>query len=123
MERVTSWLVGLFLVFAAVVLIDAILAVPVFVANGTVIERVYTPESTATGVGSGVSSNGSPTTVVTTEHTPEKWTVIVDMDGDRPVVAATADPDLWAKLKPGESCSVFQEQGSIVSLGYQVRQR
>jgi len=61
--------------------------------SGTVIARSYTPSETHTG--SGISSNGQM--VTTTDTTPERWTVIVMIEG-KPI-PCKAEPDVWAKCK------------------------
>jgi hypothetical protein len=70
---------GPLLVLIAVLLFQPTEAIAV---NGYLVGKEYTPASSSVGVGSGVSSDGKPVTVVTTNHKSEKWSVVLEVNGE-----------------------------------------
>jgi hypothetical protein len=105
-------LVVFFSVAVVLFLIDGGFSRPVFVGKGTVVDRSHTASSTGIGVGS--SSNGGTTTVVTSN--PEKWTVIVKLNGK--IVSAEVESSLWASLKEGMRCDVYKNTGLLFRSNY-----
>lgn len=47
--------------------------------SGLVVGKEYSASKTETGVGVGYNQNGNPTTIVTTNTEPEKWTVVMSV--------------------------------------------
>lgn len=83
---------------------------------GVVVGLEYVPARSSTGFGTGFNPNGGPVTVITTEHTPEKWTVIIRAKDE--IVSAEAEPGLFYQLER-EQCVKFQTSiGRITHLTY-----
>jgi TRAP-type C4-dicarboxylate transport system permease small subunit len=111
MGLLVAMMVGIFFI-----LVDMIAGSQSPPTTATVIERIYTPSSTSTGVGTGVTSSGKVGTVVMTSSEPEKWTVIVNVGGN--VVAAKANATAWSAAMAGRKASVAYWRGWITRWNY-----
>lgn len=108
-KMVTPWIlliVAIGIVFFSVDAIGAKLSEPF---TATVVERVYTPVSSRHGYGTGITSNGKIAIVSTHSYEPEKWTVIVMVDGR--VVVASASAHTWEAAKEGKEVHVAYRRG------------
>lgn len=47
--------------------------------TGTIIDKLYKPDASSTGIGHGVTSSGGMATTVISNHSPERWFVMVDI--------------------------------------------
>jgi hypothetical protein len=66
-----------------------------------VIEKIYQPAKSSTGVGYGFSGGkGGGGPIIVTDNQPEQWILILRVDGE--VVSEKVDAETWAAAKAGE---------------------
>jgi len=82
----------------------------------TVIQRVYQPSHSSTGVGTAVGSNGQVGTVVVSSSEPEEWKLIVSSEGQ--TFSVSCDGNQWGRSPEGESIQIQQKLGLITGGGW-----
>lgn len=110
-------LIELLVVLAIVGLLGLLLFVGVDMGAGKwqpdqtalVIDRGHENARTSTGTGTAIGADGKVHVVTTTSSSPEKWTVIVKVDGE--VTSATATPTVWAECEKGREVRVQWKRG------------
>lgn len=74
-----------------------------------VVEKVYTPSSSSTGVGYGQSfGRSSGGVVVTSNHTAERYTLIVVRDDNGETTSVRVDAATWANAEKGEKVNLTE---------------
>jgi len=72
-------------------------------AHGTITAKYYTPSQTSTGVGVGIApGTGQPSTVVTTHHHPEQFTVEIIMDETGEKMRYSVEQENFDALSEGD---------------------
>lgn len=103
---------GLALLWLCFILCDALTARYSEPFEAKVVERVYEPEHTSTGVGT--ANNGQM--IITTSHEPEKFKAIVNIQGV--TVSATCWPEGWAMLKKNSKVQCRYARGRFTGWNY-----
>ena len=75
--------------------------------NATVLQTVYTPSSTSTGVGPNTSGDGG--VVVISSTTPEKFVVLVNLNNDAKSIEVNSKQ--FANLKIDQKVGVYRRTG------------
>lgn len=124
---VTDWWNGmdwdnavLYIGLIALIVIALLMTVVVFQptvpveVTGYLVGKEYTPAETHTGVGSGISTDGKPVTVVTTSYEGEKWTLIVQ-HGDQ-YTTYDVTPETYYSVEVDHPISIQCNQGKWIDM-------
>lgn len=84
--------------------------------SATVIQKVYRPSHSSSGVGTVIGSNGQVGTAVVSSSEPEEWKLLVTTYGGQ-TFSLTCDSNQWGQLKEGHSVQVQQKLGWITGAG------
>jgi hypothetical protein len=113
-----------------VLLIAGMLALVFFIADaginiqkfffGVVIDKRYTPETTSTGVGTGVTSNGKPAAVVTTSHQNEKFLLMAKCENGK-VFTVECSPEIFYTKSVGDTLFFTTSNGLFTGNTYSIK--
>lgn len=78
-----------------------------YLGDATVLQTIYTPESTSTGVGPTTSGNGG--VVVISSTTSEKFVVLVKLNDD--AVSIEVPSTVFASLEKDQTVGVYRRTG------------
>jgi hypothetical protein len=84
--------------------------------RGTVLEKVYSPEETSTGVGYGTTTSGKPGVVVMTSHKEDEYFVFVNTkDGS---IKTKATMQKYLQLKKDQEIKLNYHCGWLTGIKY-----
>lgn len=115
---IISSIFALIILFLIFILIDGIFSKPVYF-SGVVVDKQYSAESTRTGTGYGVTSNGQTGVVVTTETEPEKFLIMVKTKSGK-IFTAKCEPEVYYSKKEGQAIECYWSKGLITGWNWSI---
>jgi len=112
--------VCLLCLFGVFSIVDMASASKITVGSGVVIDKVYSPASSGTGVGFPVGGKSTSPVVMTT-YSEEEWVLIVKVGGE--TFSEKVDAATWGTAEKGGSLEVYRKQGMLGSYGLTVKRR
>ena len=104
-------MVGLVVLVLALALIELLWLNETKSYQGTVVSKQYTPSQSSVGIA--FSGSGKP--VIVSSYEGEKYTVIVNVQGQ--IVAASITSSQWAIAEPKMPITLYISTGSITGFG------
>jgi hypothetical protein len=116
MDGLQKWMCAgcaAFVLMVAVVVWDAMHIVKSVEGTARVIDKVYAPSSSGTGIGMSLNSDSGP--VIVNNYTPEKYVILVSLNGT--VRPFEVDADRWQSIQKNSTIEVVRMKGRIFDYG------
>jgi len=85
-----------------------------FIGDGILVEKVYSPAETHTGVGYGSSSNGNGGIVVTTSSKSEEYILFINVNGE--IIKAKTKMKEYVETQKNDGIKVYEDVGGITGI-------
>jgi hypothetical protein len=102
----------------ALITLDSLMGVPEQL-QGTVLEKHYVPERSSTGTGVG-SAGGKTAVVITSEHDPEKFLVMVRTPAGK-IETVKCSPELYYQKEVGDQLQFRIKRGRFTGSKWSVK--